>query len=203
MGGVDTVADVKLHIGSRFGTTRADEGLLDHPINPHEPTLQGETWPPADQPNIFEEFASIPHDLSEMHRELKNLVTQLAVTLVPRPFANLATLSNSAGTQLGSTSTAWAPAFSGYTDNGEAELVDITIGTDAAQTVQLVAINARALDATIPQRLLGTIRTTANQLTQTISTPVILHQNEHLMLLCTSASSVHFDFSCRYRYLRS
>lgn len=194
-----------LHVGSRMGIPH-----IGDPLDPYEHAhALGDAAvspePPA-HPDLITEIAEIPHSVWAMERQVKALLDLLAEAFTPRPLAPLATLSNTSGTQIGSTSTAYAVAVPvTLTQQGALELQNVVVGTDAAQAVELRAASGDASGYTsgYPNRLLGTLRTTASGLSAQFNTPILLQPGESLVLVCISASSVKFDFSCRYRYMRS
>lgn len=190
-----------LALGSRIGVHHVTD-----PIDPYSAAAatpdEAHSAEPADRPDLITEIAAIPHSVWAMQRELKALLDLLAETFTPRPWSNAGWLSNVAGTALGAT--AWVRALSSsVTSKGGMEIGDVVVGTDGGQTVELRAVPNDTYDTTIPTRLLGTVRTTASQLTVPFQTPIVLHPGESLILVCISSATVHFDFSCRYREMRS
>lgn len=191
----------KLHVTRGYQSRRVNAGPQD-PYQ-HAPTESHDT-PPNPEPDYLSELAQIPEAVWQMHNELHNLYGLLLAELSPRPFDERATLSNFAATALTINGVAgsWAAAFTQTSQSG-VELADMLIGTDTAQTVQLLRVPAAQLDATIPTIILATLRTTANQLTQLLKVPVRLGQGESLCLFSLTSAAAHFDFSCRYRYPRT
>lgn len=90
------------------------------------------------------------------------------------------------------------PARSGY----GVEMRNVQVGMNAAGVVQVVAIRSDALYATGPKRILAVVRTTANQLTQLVTSDLHLEPDETLYAWCSSASN-HFDFCGEFRARRS
>lgn len=187
----------RLHTSRDFGRVEVKQHVED--VYQHAPTT--EPTPGESEPDIISKLVELPGAVWAMHNELHGIYEQVMLGSAARPWAPLATLSNLLGTTLGAG--CWAAAIVGVTRDIGIELRDIVVGTDAAQVVQLLAVPNSVLDATVPTRLLGTIRTTANGLTAWFPGRVTLRVGESLILSCSAAPTVHFDFSCSYRLLRS
>lgn len=204
----------KLHTDRDFGRTakaQAVQDVFEHPPAPSEPESASED-PLRESPpheDYLSSFVKLPVSINGLGHEVHALVRLLTEQTIGRPWAPFnSALSNTAGTNLtlqpSATAVCWVLAVNGfaYTRDLGIELTDIMVGTNAPQIVQLVAIPNIALDAIIYQRLIGTVRTTSAQLSQWFPPQVVLRNGESLVLVA-QASTVSFDFSARYRNLRS
>lgn len=194
-----------LHVGSRIGVHH-----VTAPIDPYEaqghhatPDVDESGAPQAGGNSLADllvQIAEIPHSVWAMQRELKALLDLLAVSFTPRPYANLATLSGSAGTTLGTTT--WAVAIpQSLSQQGEIEVVDCVLSNDSSARTELRAVAATDYSTAPASRLLGTVEIGQTP-TVAFPTPLVLHPGEALILVIY-APGAHCDFSCRYRYQRS
>ena len=203
----------KLHTDRDFGRTakaQAVQDVFEHPPEPSEPESASED-PLRESPpheDYLTSFVKLPVSINEMTHELHALTRLITDTSIGRPWAPFNTpLSNAAGTNLtlnSGTAVCWVLALNGfaYTRDLGIELTDIMVGTNAPQIVQIVACPNIALDPGVPTRLIGTVRTTSAQLSQWFPPQLVLRNGESLLLVA-QASTVSFDFSARYRNLRS
>lgn len=148
----------------------------------------------------------LPASLKTLEHAVARVLQAIVDIAAPAAWANSADVSNaaaSAGTFGGGTALI---VFGNYTNANAVRLRNAFIGTSAAALVQLAIIQAKnASDLISPQanspRVVGTVRTTTNNLSAWFPGEILLKQGEALILNAPGGGALSYDFSCDYRLL--
>lgn len=202
--GVDRGGDVGTDsMASRIGITRVDGGETHDPATPPiaQPAGQGDGRPGPLGQSTLQALLNLPHEWLNLARVIADARNVLVDALAREAWANRSDCSNQAqdGT-IGSG--CYILALKAHPSQA-IHLRNLLVGTSTAGTVQLVASRStQLLGANPAYRLIGTIRTNANALSQWFPPEVTLDPEENLFLIYTTGASVNFDLSCEWRVLK-
>lgn len=188
---------------SRIGITRVDGGETHDPETPPiaQPKHEGDDRPLLGQ-STLQALLNLPHEWLNLARVILDTRNVLVDALAREVWANSAPISNQAqdGT-INAGTNAYICAFKGHPSEA-IELRDCLIGAGAAATITIVAARASSLiGSNPPYRQIGTIRITANCLSNWFPPVIRLEPEENLFLIASTATG-NFDLSAQYRVLK-
>ena len=171
------------------------------------PQLQGGTDSrPADRDdNLLKSLIHLPAGIASLEHMVVRVLHTIQEALAPQAWANSADISNvAANNNFGAQSAVCA--FFGYTLASGARLRNITVGASAAAVINLAIVYIeKTTDLVSPAantpRIVGTLRTTTNNLTAWFPGEILLKQGESLIVVVPAGGSISLDFSCDYRLL--
>ena len=165
-----------------------------------QPQGQGDSRPDNGH-SVLQALLTLPTEWMKLAREIQDARNVLVDAFARVVWANRADISNQA--QDGTLGTGCYILALRAHPSQAIHLRNLLVGTSTAGTVQIAASRAVSLMGANPAyRLIGTVRTNANALSQWFPAEITLDPEENLFLIFTTGASVNFDLSCEYRVLK-
>ena len=150
----------------------------------------------------FDALMLLPHQMLDVARAVEQLRTAVILANGSRHWANWA-ISDTAGTQLGSSATAFLLAFTQHSHGAWSELRNIFVGASVAGRIQLWATRHDTFYSDQKGRLIGTARVNATVQSVWFPAHVLVQPDEKLVMYFLDNATVNLDFACEYSALRA